>query len=284
MDNSPTSHKYISQRLRLHYSEWGDADAPVLLLLHGLHDHSRTWDRVAQEFAINCRVIAPDLRGHGDSDWVLGSGYDYLDYLYDVHQLIRQLGIGRVVLVGHSLGGAIAAQFAAVYPEHVERLVLIEALGIWEEGDTSAVHMRVRQWIESTHALAARHPRRYATMAQALARMRQANPNLSDEQSDHLTRHGVLQNEDGTYSWKYDNYTYNFAPGGFSRDDLTALWQRIQCPVLIINANDGLPFRIGHDDTLMFLADARVHVLSPAGHWVYHDRPDETVALIRKFL
>ena len=68
-DFGPTSHSFVSQRLRLHYNDWGNAGAPPLLLQHGGRDHSRSWDWVARELRRDWRVIAPDLRGHGDSAW-----------------------------------------------------------------------------------------------------------------------------------------------------------------------------------------------------------------------
>ena len=65
----PTSHSYISQRLRLHYVDWGNPGAPPLILLHGGRDHCRNWDWVAAELRRDYHIIAPDLRGHGDSAW-----------------------------------------------------------------------------------------------------------------------------------------------------------------------------------------------------------------------
>ena len=63
----PTSHTYFSQRLRLHYTDWGNPDAPPMILIHGGRDHCRNWDWVAQELRDDWHIIAPDLRGHGDS-------------------------------------------------------------------------------------------------------------------------------------------------------------------------------------------------------------------------
>ncbi|MGA3002432.1 MAG: alpha/beta fold hydrolase, partial [Acetobacteraceae bacterium] len=65
----PTSRIYFSQRLRLHYVDWGNPDAPPLLLVHGGRDHCRNWDWVATALQDEYHVIAPDLRGHGDSQW-----------------------------------------------------------------------------------------------------------------------------------------------------------------------------------------------------------------------
>src|SRR5262245_36986042 len=68
----PTSHWYVSQRLRLHYVDWGNESAPPLLLVHGGRDHCRNWDWVARELREEYHILAPDLRGHGDSQWLVG--------------------------------------------------------------------------------------------------------------------------------------------------------------------------------------------------------------------
>lgn len=71
MDNQlgPTSNHFVSQRLRLNYVDWGNAEAPTLILQHGGRDHCRSWDWVAEELRRDWHVICPDLRGHGDSEW-----------------------------------------------------------------------------------------------------------------------------------------------------------------------------------------------------------------------
>jgi pimeloyl-ACP methyl ester carboxylesterase len=282
---SPTSHSYFSQRLRLHYVDWGNDDAPTMLFVHGIHDHCRTFDDLALNFVADYHVVAPDLRGHGDSEWVNGSSYHYIDYIYDLHQLIQQAGLGPVTLVGHSMGGAIAAMFAGAYPDLVEKLVLIEGIGLWSRTMTPVpIDAKIRDWVAATRALAARQPKRYESLEAAYQRMQQANPQLAEAQARHLTAHGSNQNEDGTYSWKYDKYTYNFAIFGFDSQETVDLWRRIEAPVLVINAAEGLPHRIGQDDTMQYLAEATLRIVERAGHWTYHDRLDEVVAHMREFL
>ncbi len=282
---SPASHIFFSERLRLHYVDWGGAAEKRMLLLHGMHDHCRTWDDLVDHYHDRYRVIAPDLRGHGDSAWVMGSAYHFLDYVYDTNQLVEQAELAPITLVGHSMGGAIAALYAGVCPEAIERLVVIEGIGMWRHiAPQPPVHERVREWITGTRGLAARQPRRYKDLHEAYQRMQHANPNLSDDQALHLTIHGSNQNEDGTYSWKYDNYTHNFSPAGFSEEETIALWQRIDCPVLVINADGGLEHRIGHDDTLKYFRNVTYHVIQDAGHWTYHDKLSEVLALMDDFL
>jgi pimeloyl-ACP methyl ester carboxylesterase len=86
----PTSHNYFSQGLRLHYVDWGNRDAPSLLLIHGGRDHCRNWDWVAERMRDRYHVVAPDLRGHGDSAWASGTNYSDINYIYDIAQLVHQ--------------------------------------------------------------------------------------------------------------------------------------------------------------------------------------------------
>ena len=87
--DSPTSHTFISQRLRLNYVDWGNPTAPPLVLVHGGEDHCRNWDWVAQHLRQDWHVIAPDLRGHGDSEWASDGNYFDAGLIFDLAELIR---------------------------------------------------------------------------------------------------------------------------------------------------------------------------------------------------
>ena len=88
--SGPTSRVYFSQRLRLHYVDWGNPGAPPLILLHGGRDHCRNWDWVASRLRHEWHIIAPDLRGHGDSQWSTDGYYNMPGYIYDLAQLVHQ--------------------------------------------------------------------------------------------------------------------------------------------------------------------------------------------------
>ena len=153
LDSSgPTSRIYFSQRLRLHYVDWGNQQAPPLLLVHGGRDHCRNWDWVAQAFRRDWHVIAPDLRGHGDSAWSASGHYTMASYIYDLAQLIHQQELAPVSIVAHSLGGNIATRYAGIYPDAVHRLVVIEGIGPPPRppGVTPrrSIDERMRDWID----------------------------------------------------------------------------------------------------------------------------------------
>ncbi len=281
--DNPTSHSYFSQRLRLHYLDWGNEDAADLLLVHGIHDHCHSWDWLAQFLRRRYHIVAPDLRGHGDSEWTLGSPYAYLEYVQDIAQLVRQRRLTPVTMVAHSLGGTIASIYAGAFPEAVKALVIIEGVGIYPRRAGSPSD-RLRGWIDANHALAGRSPRRYPTLEDAYQRMQDTNPHLSPEQARHLTIHGSNQNEDGTFTWKFDNYTRAPRPYDISDEDMVTLWQRIECPVLIINSRQGYPHRIGQNDSLRHFQNATLREIDDAGHWTHHDQIDACADAIARFL
>lgn len=286
-DVGPTSRIYISSRLRLHYADWGNEGAPTLVLLHGGRDHCRSWDWIARAFRKDWHVIAPDLRGHGDSAWSPDGCYDLEAHISDLAQLIHQKNIAPATIVGHSFGGAVASRYAGIYPANVRKLVLIEGLG-WSpqeraRREETPMAERLREWIEERRALAGRQPRRYATIDEAFDRMRQANGNLSVEQARHLTLHGISQNEDGSYSWKFDNYLRDMSPVDITTPELQDLWTRIACPTLLAYGKDSWASNPERDGRAAFFSDARVIEYEGAGHWLHHDRQDAFVADLRSF-
>jgi len=125
----PTSHTFFSQRLRLHYVDWGNSTKPPMVMLHGGRDHCRNWDWAAEALRDDWHILAPDLRGHGDSAWSSDGSYTIAGYIYDLAQLVHQQHLAPVTIVAHSLGGQIALRYAGLYPDTVARLVAIEGLG-----------------------------------------------------------------------------------------------------------------------------------------------------------
>lgn len=289
MKGSPSSHTYISQRLRLHYVEWGNENAPPLLLLHGGYDHCRSWDWIAQELAKDWHVICPDLRGHGDSQWSPDGDYSRSAFVYDLAQLIHQKKLAPLKIVCHSMGGIIALSYAGVFPETVSGIVNIEGLGFSEkfqkERDARSIDESLRTWIEQKRAVAARQPRRYATLNDALERMKEENSYLSDEQALHLTQHASSQNEDGTFSWKFDNYLHALPADSGSQEEISLLFSKIDCPVSIFWGTESfLPIPNEQSWTLKALKNHSLTIYEKAGHWLHHDQTTRFIGDIKKCL
>jgi pimeloyl-ACP methyl ester carboxylesterase len=284
----PTSRIFFSQRLRLHYVDWGNPDAPPLVMLHGGRDHCRNWDWAAAELRRDWHIIAPDLRGHGDSQWSADGSYSVASYVYDLAQLVDQQRLAPVTLIGHSLGGNIAVRYAGIFPDKVRRLVAIEGLGLsakaLDDRARKGIAERMQNWIAEQRGLASRAPRRYASIDDAFKRMQEENKHLSPEQARHLTQHGVNQNEDGTYSWKFDNYFRSRPPYDMTPDEIHALWSGIACPTLLIHGKESWATNPLEDGRAGFFRTARVESVGGAGHWVHLDRLALFLELVREFL
>jgi esterase len=110
--------------LRLHYLEWGDPAKPAMILLHGIARHAHTFDHIAPDLARDHRVLAIDMRGHGDSAWSPEGAYLVEDYVKDLEAMLQQLAIRRVTLLGNSTGGRVVQVFAGLHPDLVDRLIV----------------------------------------------------------------------------------------------------------------------------------------------------------------
>lgn len=284
MASAPQSRFYESHGLRLHYADWGNADAPPLILVHGGRDHCRSWDAIARSLQPHFHVIAPDLRGHGDSDWTKGGSYALTEYVYDLAQLVRSIAASDVTLIGHSMGGMVSLIFSGAFPELVSKLVVLDGVTMLPDSPKPPVHERISRWVGQLDRLHDRTPRRYATIEDAAAQMVPHNKRLSRDLALHLATHGARRNADGTYSWKFDPYQRASAPHRLWPDDHVALWSRIACPTLLLNAGESFLAGARSAGLERYFQQARIETIAGAGHWLQHDKPEEVLSEIRKFL
>ena len=288
----PTSQTFVSQRLRLNYLDWGNPEKPLLMLVHGGRDHARSWDWVAEELREDWHVVAFDHRGHGDSDWVSDGNYNVQDMVYDLAQLIHQLGPATkdqpVTIVSHSMGGNVALRYAGTFPDKVRKIVAIEGLGPspkrQEEMRADPYPQRMAEWIEKKRAAAARTPRKYDSIEAAFARMIEENSYLTEAQARHLTLHGVTRNEDGTYSWKFDPHLNVWHVEDVADEFLHQTWAAITAPTLLLYGADSWASNPQGDGRLEHFENAKVIEFENAGHWLHHDQFDRFMQTLRDFL
>lgn len=280
MADEPFSHRFASQRLDLHYVDWGNRDAPTVILVHGGRDHARNWDRVARALRDDWHVVAPDLRGHGDSGWST-EGVSAIPYfMTDLAQLIDVLGQREVRIVSHSFGGAIALHYAGCFPERVARIAAIEGLRPLAP-DESADARALRRWVE--RRTAGLEVRTLPTLAEAAARMRAHNPRLSAPLAEHLAAHAVNPAVGG-FRWKFDP-TMAWPPGlELPLAMVHELWGAIACPVWLVHGQESWAGNPAEDGRAALFRDARVTSYEGAGHWAHHDRPDDFIADLKAFL
>jgi pimeloyl-ACP methyl ester carboxylesterase len=281
----PISHYYYSHRLKLHFWDWGQDDRPALILVHGGLDHARNWDWVARALRDRFHVYALDLRGHGNSQWAPGALYSVAEHVLDLSALADIINAFPIYLVGHSLGGIVSLFYSGVFPDKVKKTVSIEGLGppITHRVFGPASE-RMRDWIERIRNTEHRDPHSYPSLDKAVARMKEANPHLSDEVARHLTLHGTNWNADGSLVWKFDNYARPFAPYGHSKEDFAEIMGQITCPVMLFWGMESWAPDPESDGRAQAINNRRIVKVPDAGHWVHHDQLELFLAKTLAFL
>ncbi len=261
--------------ITLHYLDWGPADAPPVVLLHGITGHARVWDHLAARLVPGRRMLALDQRGHGDSDPAPDDDYRVGTMADDVAAFVGSLRIDRLALLGHSMGGRIAIKYAADHAARLERLVIVD---IGPDINLAGLE-RVRDMM-------AQSPERIESEDWAVEYIRRANPLQDLDMLRERVRHGLKRLPDGELTWKYAKGLRDMMREG--RRDAVDLWEplpRIPCPTLVVRGaeSDILSAEVAKKMTER-LPDGRMVEIAGAGHTVPADRPEEFVRQIRAFL
>lgn len=274
--------------LTLRLCSWGPQRGRPLLVLHGYLEQGAAWQAVAERLPDRL-VVAPDHRGHGLSQHIGAGGfYHFWDYVADVDAVVRHLG-GQVDLVGHSMGGTIAALYAATRPERVRRLVLVEGLG--PPDTTDELVERGQAFLDGQET-----PRKHGSfpdLATAAARMREFNPALTPDEALRLaTRIArpvlpddpfVVRPKPGTFTWAWDPAHRGRAPTPFRAEAHQVFLAAIRAPTLLVDGGAS-PFKlVDRAARRQSLAHARELVIDGAGHLIHHDAPDALSSALRDF-
>jgi len=287
MRDTGTSEYLDIRGLRHHVRHWGPRDAPTFFLLHGWMDSSPTFQFLVEALEQPWHIIAPDWRGYGASEW-LDRPYWFPDYYADLDVLLDHFSPDcPATLVGHSMGANIAATYAAVRPQRVARLAMLDFLGLRPPPEVDAP-MQLVQWMD---AVAARpQVRPYADAAALARRLRMVNPRLTPEQADFLSRAVSRPRPDGQIEMACDPWHRVHGPSLYHIEDSLAAWRKIQAPVLLLIADKGfVDDRMG-DDPAEFerridcFPQRQVVTITDSGHNVQHDQPVQVARALEAFL
>jgi pimeloyl-ACP methyl ester carboxylesterase len=274
--------------LRYHVRRWRHDGAPKMVLLHGWMDVSASFQFLVDALRGAWDVYAPDWRGYGLTDWGKSDCYWFPDYIADLDFLLDWIDPTEPAnLVGHSLGGNVAALYAGVRPKRVAKLVNLEGFGMAATRPEQAPR-RYARWLDELHE--APRLRSYADFAALAQRLRQNNPRLSGERAEFLARHWGREAGDGTVVLRGDPAHKIVNPVLYRYEEVRACWRQVSAPVLWVDA-DG-------SDTLTRLAlDEAQHAerraafpnlehatVRDAGHMLHHDQPQAVARLIEDFL
>ncbi len=283
----PRTASVCAGMLRLNVTLWGDPAAPPVLLLHGLRDHSRSWDWTANALADRYFLIAPDLRGHGDSDWTELEGYALSSYVLDLADIAAAFGLERYAIVGHSLGGALGLRLAAAFPDKVAAVSGVECIEMplvrEERAKPVPYPARLRQWIDQRQANRARTRSGYATLAEARARMLREQQLLDAETIDHLLAHAMRRDGTGAWHWKFDPGTLPRPPFDQFGREQDQILEAVECPVLLQYGDAGwVP--MPPPERMARLRNHRVIPFPGGTHWLHHEQRGKFIRCVSDFL
>jgi len=262
--------------LRLHYTEWGSAAAPPVVMLHGLNVQCHTWDPIARELAAHHHVICMDMRGHGDSDWSK-AGYRVRSMARDVHALIDSLGLGPVDLVGHSAGVRVAIAVAGEKPDTIRRLALSDA----GPANSPSGAVAMRDFIQATTNL-----RGFRDEEEARAFYVSFHPEWRSDFIDLHVQHQLRRNWAGKLVPKADP-DVQWITGSVSLPDVAYLWDastRLTMPTqLLVGRRSNVLDEPVVERMLAAMPNATVRWFD-TGHYVPREAPEEFIEVLSDFL
>lgn len=293
IDAASSSRIKLHTGLTYHVLSWGDKDAPIVVLLHGFLDFAWTWEGMAATGILSrYRLIAPDLRGYGDSDRVGPGGYyHFMDYLADVEALVEYLNAeranpsGKVSIVGHSMGGSVATYFAGSYPELVEKLIVLEGLGPPDQ-PVDNMPERIVAWLAAWRRVTKQTSRPIPSVEEAAARLRRHDPRLEQSLALRLAERGTVELPGGQRVFKHDPLHLTPGPYPFTFEAARSFWRRISCPVLLVAAENS-EFKYDDADLARRVGsfnNPRVVTLPDCGHMMQRHQPAALAQLIEEFL
>ncbi len=254
--------------LNFHVTEWGNSKAWPVVMLHGIRGYAETFAGVAAALQPDCRVIAFDQRGRGESDWDPAQNYYTDAYVADLDALVQALDLKHFDLLGHSMGGINAIVYAALQPRRVRRLIIEDAgPGAFEVSDGAR---RIRKELATM-------PGSFASWTQASDFMRELRPTVTEEARQQRLEKMLKPLPGSGFTWRYDHV--GITATRLNPDPARAI-DLVPC-IRVITA-ETLVVRGGRSDYLQPEMVSRMRELNPriseisiadAGHYVHDDQP-----------
>lgn len=265
--------------LTIHYLDWGNVGAPIMLILHGVTRFAHAMDGIARFFADRFQVLAYDLRGHGTSDWDPKGHYGIDTHRSDLECLISLLNLENIVLLGHSLGGSIAMSYMYHNPSNVVKAAVIEDVGPHVEKPVKRP--------SSIESELERTPKMFASWEQASDYWRKSRPELSKLALKRRVNSSMRELENGTVTWVWDisgvlNHMKNGPKGTDDRWDYV---KAITCPTLVVRGSES---EILSQEIATRMSNKNRHIswveIRGAGHAVHADNLDSFNLKVSAFL
>jgi pimeloyl-ACP methyl ester carboxylesterase len=264
--NNILEQKVETNGIELNVAIAGEPTNPALLLLHGLYDRWDTWDPVIRAFSGRFQVIAPDLRGHGQSEHPK-SGYTPLDYQADIHGLIDALHVQQVVPVGHSLGALVGEYFAAENPDRTRAVVFVDPPLEQTE--------QTREWLQILLEAKGK------SEEETFATVKELNIMTGDDAEWKRQTEWLRATADGPFEAMIDMIDSGRAA------QLYEVLRRVSAPTLLLQADPdsgGALSDRGSDLALNHLEEATHRRFDGTGHSIHLEETEEFIQVVSDFL
>ncbi len=273
----PVVDELIEMRgLRFHYRDWPSTrpGAPDLVLLHGYTGHARSWDVFAEAMRDRYRVLALDQRGHGETGWAPADDYGVDDMADDLTAFVGALGLRNFTLLGLSMGGMVAIEYAGRRPKELAALVIVD---IGPEIVASGAQ-RIRTGVRASDI--------FATRDEAFAAARAINDRPPEGHHRHRVDYSLMRTEDGRWTYRYDRALRS--SGALRTRDTETGWRScgaIAVPALLVRGglSDILSAEVAAR-MIETIPNAQFALVEESGHAVPLDAPDAFLAATREFL
>jgi esterase len=266
-DTPPSNCTRLVNGLSLHYLDWGgDPAKPAMVLIHGARVNAHAWDFFSLEMRQDFHIYAIDLPGHGDSEWPADGDYSRSRLAADVSGLLDQLGLESMVLIGHSLGGAVATLVASNAPGRIRALGLVDSTLLAPTGPNPMAALVEGPDTFPTLEAFAQHAARF-------------NPRREPDRLVLSLRWNTRQLADGSWTWKYDRALRqgrSGRPSGPRVDDFQTLWTalgELRVPVLFVRAAENSHLTDTAAERLRTLPHVHLVVVPDSAHNVMGDNP-----------
>ena len=267
--------KYVEvDGMQFHYLDWGNQGKPEMLLLHGGAQSAHSWDFFALTMRDHYHVIAPDQRGHGDSDWSQAGDYATHFHVGDMHGLTDAIGLAKFTLVGLSMGGRNSYGLASAHPDKVRAMIVVDVGPETEEKGRK----RIQEFLEDSYE--------FDSFDWLVERVQKYNPWREEKQIRGSLINNLKRMEDGRWTWKHDRRR------GVRRDRGVELtdnaWEdiaNVKCPTLLVRGAESDIFSLETANKMLgIIPDAHLVEVPDAGHLVQGDNPVGFERVARDFL
>jgi pimeloyl-ACP methyl ester carboxylesterase len=273
---SPVTDELIEMRgLRFHYRDWRSkrAGAPTLVLLHGFTSHARAWDLFAEAMTDRYRVLALDQRGHGETAWAPPGGYARRELVDDLEAFVKALKLSNFALLGLSMGGGVAFEYAGRRPRELARVSIVDIAP--ETVADGASRIRAGLSVKDV----------FASPDEAFAQARKANSRPPEAVHRARIDAALMRTEDGQWTWRYDRA---LRASGLPPRDIEAGWRAcasINVPAQLIRGelSDILSPEIAKR-MMATIPKLRFDEVKDSGHSIPLDQPEGFQRAARAFL